>query len=41
MSRKMKDSCVPWVGDIPEKWSAQSVKNLVEPGKNGINIGAF
>ena len=41
MSRKMKDSCVPWVGDIPEKWSAQSVKNLVEPGKNGIKIGPF
>ena len=34
MSREMKNSGVPWIGDIPNYWSAVRIKDLADNSKN-------
>lgn len=52
MTRKMKDSGVEWIGEIPEEWEVTKIKNhfLFEKGKNasiytneyiGLNAGEY
>lgn len=36
MSRKMKDSGVEWIGEIPEEWSIVKVKSLFELGRGRV-----
>ena len=38
---KMKDSGVEWIGEIPEGWAIQKIKNVLFPSKDGIKIGPF
>jgi len=38
---EMKDSGIEWIGKIPQKWFITKIKNVIEPGKNGIKIGPF
>lgn len=28
MERKMKDSCIPWIGEIPEHWKIARIKDI-------------
>ena len=37
----MKDSGVEWIGEIPEGWAIQKIKNVLFPSKDGIKIGPF
>lgn len=36
MTRKMKDSGVEWIGEIPEEWSIVKVKSLFELGRGRV-----
>jgi type I restriction enzyme, S subunit len=38
--KKYKDSCVEWIGDIPEGWEVKKVKYLLAK-TDGIKIGPF
>ena len=33
MARKMKDSGIEWIGEIPEGWEVVPVKRLLQPCK--------
>lgn len=35
MSREMKDSGIPWIGNIPKKWKVLRIKNVVNSIKSG------
>ena len=39
--REMKDSGVPWIGEIPKEWTVCRIKHVLMPGKDGIKIGPF
>lgn len=39
--REMKDSGVPWIGEIPKEWMVCRIKHVLMPGKDGIKIGPF
>lgn len=39
--RKMKDSGVEWIGEIPESWYVSKLKYLFADGDNGLKIGPF
>lgn len=39
--RKMKDSGVEWIGEIPENWYVSKLKYLFADGDNGLKIGPF
>lgn len=41
MTRKMKDSGIEWIGEIPEEWKTCRVKNILIQGKEGMRIGPF
>lgn len=41
MNRAMKDSGIPWIGEIPEGWEVARIKNVIEQSKDGIRIGPF
>ena len=41
MARKMKDSGIEWIGEIPEEWEVARIKDIVEQSKDGIKIGPF
>lgn len=36
MTRKMKDSGIEWIGEIPEEWSIVKVKSLFELGRGRV-----
>lgn len=38
---RMKDSGIDWIGEIPEGWAIQKIKNVLFPSKDGIKIGPF
>jgi len=38
---KMKDSGIPWLGQIPEHWKVEKAKLCFKDGKDGIKIGPF
>ena len=39
--RKMKDSGIKWIGDIPEYWKIIKLKNILVRNKNAIRVGPF
>ena len=39
--RKMKDSGVEWIGEVPESWYVSKLKYLFADGDNGLKIGPF
>ncbi len=39
--REMRDSGVPWIGDMPKEWMVCRIKHVLMPGKDGIKIGPF
>ena len=41
MAREMKDSGVPWIGEIPAEWEIKRIKNIIQQSKDGIKIGPF
>ena len=41
MTRKMKDSGVEWIGEIPEEWKATKYKYILEESKNSVRVGPF
>ena len=41
MSREMKNSGIPWIGEIPKEWRVCRVKDVLENSKDGIRIGPF
>ncbi|MBQ4527905.1 MAG: restriction endonuclease subunit S [Clostridia bacterium] len=38
--RKMKDSGIEWIGEIPESWEVCKIKHFAE-GEDGVKIGPF
>ena len=41
MSRKMKDSGIEWIGEIPEEWEVRKIKYVIQNSGNGIKVGPF
>ena len=39
--RKMKDSGIEWVGNIPADWSVTRIKYILDPSEFGIKCGPF
>ncbi|MCB6588820.1 restriction endonuclease subunit S [bacterium 210702-DFI.5.13] len=39
--RKMRDSGIPWIGEVPEGWKIKKIKYLIKQTKDGIKIGPF
>lgn len=39
--REMKDSGIEWIEDIPINWKIAKIRNVIQPGKDGIKIGPF
>lgn len=38
---KMKDSCVIWIGDVPENWGIKRIRHTIRPDEFGIRVGPF
>lgn len=39
--REMKDSGIPWIGEIPSDWKILRLKQLLANGKDAIKVGPF
>ena len=39
--REMKDSGIEWIENIPINWKIAKIRNVIQPGKDGIKIGPF
>lgn len=35
--RKMRDSGIPWIGEVPERWGVSKIKNLTKEIQKGIS----
>ena len=39
--RKMKDSGIEWIGDIPKDWSITKIKFLLSNENDSLKVGPF
>ena len=39
--RKMRDSGIPWIGEVPERWELVPLKYLLSNEVNSLKVGPF
>ena len=39
--RKMRDSGIPWIGEVPEGWELVPLKYLLSNEVNSLKVGPF